>query len=55
MDNPVGEEEGNNSSRKERGASSEIAWNKRLRQKRAGGMIRSGRPEVILCVCLWGS
>lgn len=51
MGDPVGAEEGNNSSWKERGASSEIAWNKWMRQKRAGGMMRSVRSEVILCVC----
>lgn len=37
MGDPVGVEEGNNSSQEEREASREIAWNNRLRQKRAGG------------------
>lgn len=55
MGDPVGAEEGNNLPQKKRGASCKIAWNKRLRQKRAGGMIKSGRPEVIPCVCLRGS
>lgn len=55
MGNPVGAEEGNNSSQEEREASSETAWNSWLRQKRAGGMMRSGRPEVILHECLRGS
>lgn len=49
MVDPVGVEEGKNSSQKEQGASSKVAWNMRLR---IGGMIG---PAVTLCVCLRGS
>lgn len=52
MVDPVGVEEGKNSSQKEQGASSKVAWNMRLRQTRIGGMIG---PAVTLCVCLRGS
>lgn len=51
MVDPVRVEEGKNSSQKEQGASSKVAWNMRQRQKRVGGMIR---PEVTLCVCVCG-
>lgn len=43
MVDPIRVEEGKNSSQKEQGASSKVAWNMRQRQKRVGGRIR---PEV---------